>query len=144
MNKAVFYRNISVLGGAFLLLNVLVLNKSQQFFNLSFFIDLLILPATLISTSVWVGKNISLLSLFIFFIGYSLNLKLHYNDELAKLIPPKLGSVFYLTGMFLMLFAIFSNLHKGWLMKENSKAEFLAILIPAITLLFVYCGLSFY
>ncbi|NVK66314.1 MAG: hypothetical protein HWE22_17105 [Flavobacteriales bacterium] len=126
MGREILYRNSALLGSLAVLLNVLIFDQVEQLTGLSLFIELIIVPVTLIFAVFWVRKRIAIASIIFFLFGFTLDLILrysHYANELNHPIANKIQATFSVVGLVLMIFAVFGSSEKGWLMKKMNKIE---------------------
>lgn len=130
MGREILYRNIALFCSLTLLLDFVVSDQIEQFTDLSKFIELIIVPTIMIFVAFWIRKRIVIASITFFLIGFTLDLILNYSlysNELDHPIANKIQTTFSIAGLVLMIFAIFSNSEKGWLMKKINKIELYTI-----------------
>ena len=151
MGREILYRNIALFCSLALLLNFVIFDQIKQFTSLSLFIELIILPTIMVFTAFWIRKRIVIVSIVFFLIGFTLELILkysHYSNELDHVNANRTQTTFSIIGLVLMIFAVFSNSEKGWVLKKINKIEFYTMLtvvmVPSILLFLLLSLLEVY
>ena len=126
MNKNLIYRHISVFGSLLLILNLLIFMHIPKLDNLTIFIDLVILPITMIVATIWIKKRIALFGLVIFIIGFTLNIfiKISLFDSLSSY--PNLTSIatsIDVFGILILIFSLVSKSNRGYILKALHHPE---------------------
>ena len=146
MNKNFTYKTIAVIGAILLIINVFFIAHQTQLSHFSKFIELIVLPLTIIATSFAFSSKAILVGVALYFFSFPLDIMIEFNIVSDTILENTNKTIFFykgIAGIFLVSVIPVAIHNKQFtkyrLFKSLNRSEFstLTTIITAFSLGFV-------